>query len=666
MNIKEQSPNELILNLFDKFSSYTDRFKDRIKIDSIFSEFNENSRKNFNNFIKLSQLRYKSVKIGNSLESLLIKQKPKYYQLSNNILNDNYFQSNVVDEEIQKLKKKINKNNIKEIIKIRKQIISKIKEFGKKDKKYRDKLQNIIQRKREDNQNKELNATVQSKIFRPIIKSIGEEINKNNLSENLKLSQKDILNNIMDEEAKQFNDNMDKYKKYIGNINTNNKDFPKEYFSFSKENMNLLSYKDIKNNNLDNSEKQKKEESKIDLKKLLKLTKRGKEASKLYKITINNINRTINNIKNNNSKRSKIFNSNKILKSNSNSDKKLNETSSSIITNLNLDNNNQLINKNLNSSIGYYKNTKNIVKNEAENVKYIGENFDKKWDNMELLFNHFYLPYLNQSHLKPNINNKKEENEENNILNLSNEKEQNNLFEEFNKVYEEKKKKWEIEDKKIQLEKNKEKNHLIKTQNFINEIQSLQRKPQLYIDSYSKRDGIVNKRIELFNQLLNRSFFNKKNLEKKLIDFNEKIEIHEAERKLYEKQLEEKILEKKKTKESILEKEIVEKLKQNLKNSKENTFEFNYEVVGQKVKKNNKDNAYKEYLDFFRNIINKDYNSQKNEKTIKIKKLQKSNSQENINSKVLHLKKLLKYKKNLKEENEESNNTKLIVIESLE
>ena len=300
MNIKEPSPNELILNLFDKFSSYTDRFKDRIKIDSIFSEFNENSRKNFNNFIKLSQLRYKSVKIGNSLESLLIKQKPKYYQLSNNILNDNYFQSNEVDEEIQKLKKKINKKNIKEIIKIRKQIISKIKEFGKKDKKYRDKLQNIIQRKREDKQNKELNATVQSKIYRPIIKSVGEEINKNNLSENLKLSQKDILNNIMDEEAKQFNDNMDKYKKYIGNINTNNKDFPKEYFSFSKENMNLLSYKDIKNNNLDNSEKQKKEESKIDLKKLLKLTKRGKEASKLYKITINNINRTINNIKNNN------------------------------------------------------------------------------------------------------------------------------------------------------------------------------------------------------------------------------------------------------------------------------------------------------------------------------------------------------------------------------
>ena len=232
MNIKEPSPNELILNLFDKFSSYTDRFKDRIKIDSIFSEFNENSRKNFNNFIKLSQLRYKSVKIGNSLESLLIKQKPKYYQLSNNILNDNYFQSNEVDEEIQKLKKKINKKNIKEIIKIRKQIISKIKEFGKKDKKYRDKLQNIIQRKREDKQNKELNATVQSKIYRPIIKSVGEEINKNNLSENLKLSQKDILNNIMDEEAKQFNDNMDKYKKYIGNINTNNKDFPKEHLSF--------------------------------------------------------------------------------------------------------------------------------------------------------------------------------------------------------------------------------------------------------------------------------------------------------------------------------------------------------------------------------------------------------------------------------------------------
>ena len=42
------------------------------------------------------------------------------------------------------------------------------------------------------------------------------------------------------------------------------------------------------------------------------------------------------------------------------------------------------------------------------------------------------------------------------------------------------------------------------------EIQSLKRKPQLYIDLYSKRDGITNKRIEEFNKTLNRTFFNKK------------------------------------------------------------------------------------------------------------------------------------------------------------
>ena len=62
MTLKEPSPNELILNLFEKFSLYTDRFKDRIKIDSIFSELNENTRKKFNKFIELSQSRYKSVK----------------------------------------------------------------------------------------------------------------------------------------------------------------------------------------------------------------------------------------------------------------------------------------------------------------------------------------------------------------------------------------------------------------------------------------------------------------------------------------------------------------------------------------------------------------------------------------------------------------------------
>ena len=114
-----------------------------------------------------------------------------------------------------------------------------------------------------------------------------------------------------------------------------------------------------------------------------------------------------------------------------------------------------------------------------------------------------------------------------------------------------KKKEWKIEDEKIKLEKEKETEIYDNTQNYLKEIQNLERKPQLYIDSYSKRDGITNERIEQFNKYLNKSFYNKKYLEQKLIDFNEKMEIEEAEKKLYESQLEKDYLEKKKRKKII-------------------------------------------------------------------------------------------------------------------
>ena len=165
---------------------------------------------------------------------------------------------------------------------------------------------------------------------------------------------------------------------------------------------------------------------------------------------------------------------------------------------------------------------------------------------MEYLFSKINLPNLKSSQSKNILINKKEKKEDNINLKNINRKDQYTLYLEFNKVYEKKKKEWKIEDEKIKLEKEKEKEIYDNTQNYLKEIQNLERKPQLYIDSYSKRDGITNERIEQFNKYLNKSFYNKKYLEQKLIDFNEKMEIEEAEKKLYESQLEKDYLEKKK------------------------------------------------------------------------------------------------------------------------
>ena len=668
MTLKEPSPNELILNLFEKFSLYTDRFKDRIKIDSIFSEFNENTRKKFNKFIELSQSRYKGVKNGNSLESFLLKQKPKYFQLSNNILNDIYFKSNDVDNENKKLFKNLNKKNIIEIQKIRNEIISNSKDLTNNERKLRDKLEMKIKQKRVL-ERKDYNSKINN------IDEINSQIDKNKISneesdikylkDNLKLSQKNLLDTIVNEDVKQLNKSINDYKTYLHKINlSDNKinNMKKQNFSFSKEHINLLSYKDIKNlSNYHTKEK----ECTIDIRKLMKYTKRGKSASKLYQKVLNNINNKSNSDNLNKTYNKKmIFPNNELLKIKIKPNKILtpSSTTTSIIS---IENNyNNSINNNLNSSTDFsnFKNTKNLLRNEAEKVKFIGENFDKKWNNMENLLSKINLPNLKSSKSKKISSNKKEEKEDKHILNNLHRKDQYTLYLDFNKVYEKKKKEWEIEDEKIKLEKEKEKEIYDNTQTYLKQIQNLQRKPQFYIDLYSKRDGITNERIEQFNKFLNKSFFNKKYLEKKLIEFNEKMEIEEAEKKIYESLVEKDYLESKKTKENYLEKEMNEKLQFNLKNTaEEKNVDFNYRVIGQKIKVKNKNDPYKEYLNFYHDLINKKKNKYiEYKKPIDIQSLVKSNSQQIIKTKYQIDN---KYLNNQKEKNE---NTKVIIVENIE
>ena len=63
MSLKEPSANELIPQLLDKFTYHIGKFKERIKVDSIFSEFKDTAKIELNKFIKMNQLRYKGVEI---------------------------------------------------------------------------------------------------------------------------------------------------------------------------------------------------------------------------------------------------------------------------------------------------------------------------------------------------------------------------------------------------------------------------------------------------------------------------------------------------------------------------------------------------------------------------------------------------------------------------
>ena len=409
MSLKEPTPNELIPILIEKFSQYSENLKDRIKIDGIFSEFNLNAHNEFNKFIKMSQNRYKSVKSGNTLENVIFKQKPFYNLLSNMILADQFYNTNEIENENRKLFKKGSKKENEKINEIRKQIIDKIKDYSKSEIHNRERLEKKVLAKREAERLKQeamkisrLNFNYEPKIFEkktninlnnlPIEES---EKKEEKIEETLK-EKREFFENLMKKDKEEINENILDYKEYLKDVEKKHKDgdvlklnnIKDNYghkFSFLTENVKLISYREEVNTN---KKEKKVEEPKIDIRKLMKYTRRGKSAfAKLNKNFKNLKNMTNQNIKTKpifkNVSPSQTFYSKFIVDSNylPNSNISLQSTTMGLTSRTNFID---------------YKNTIKTVKNEAEKVRFLDENFDKKRDTMESFFKQNELPHINE------------------------------------------------------------------------------------------------------------------------------------------------------------------------------------------------------------------------------------------------------------------------------
>ena len=60
--------NDLVRALLGKTKKCSKNLSDRVKINTIFSEFDAYIHENFQKFIQMSEQRYKSIKSGNHLE----------------------------------------------------------------------------------------------------------------------------------------------------------------------------------------------------------------------------------------------------------------------------------------------------------------------------------------------------------------------------------------------------------------------------------------------------------------------------------------------------------------------------------------------------------------------------------------------------------------------
>ena len=144
----ELSSNVLVPKLLDKINNYANSLRRRIKVDGIFNEFEISANTNFKKFIKLSDERYKSVKSGESIDNILKQQQPEYSELSNNILLNKFYNNTEIENEAQKLLKKFNRKENQELYKLRKEIMSKTREYSKNEIEHREKLLSKAGKKR--------------------------------------------------------------------------------------------------------------------------------------------------------------------------------------------------------------------------------------------------------------------------------------------------------------------------------------------------------------------------------------------------------------------------------------------------------------------------------------------------------------------------------------
>ena len=331
----EKSANDLIPELILKINKYSSKLKDRVKLYSIFREFDTYAHINLQNFIKLSDKRYRSIKSGNNLHNVLSNQKKECTELSNEILTNKLYSDKNIEIEEEHLCKKINNKDSKELYQIRHDIIEKTKDLTKNELKKREEYIILAHKSRnqrmkeknqieEQNKNITTNKTLYGSSFRGnklmsksmmngnFTQSFGNKFfsNKNNeanvnemgdlLKNNndiksktfslFKLdkekdminSKKEFLDNLVKKDNKNINDYILEYKLFLSQIKNSNinnlsqlindkNNFGKK-FSFNAGNVQLLSYQEEKKETV---KKVKKEAHEVNMNNLIKYTKRG-------------------------------------------------------------------------------------------------------------------------------------------------------------------------------------------------------------------------------------------------------------------------------------------------------------------------------------------------------------------------------------------------------
>ena len=540
-----QQANELIPQLLTGSKEFTRSLNNRLKVNSIFNEYDVNVNQKFNQYVNMSNVRYKSVKSGNRLENILRIQKRSYIDLAEKI-NENDVVKNIdeIEDEKKKLEKINNNKKYKELADIRAKLRMSTQNFTKAEIRKRELLNEKI--KDRQSYNTSYNNWKQNKFATTTQSEIKERKKTKNLSEKkdpLEEKQQFVCQ-LMTEDQDYIKTHINEYQKFLNVMKQSaqegkNIKIEKNYVEgqpniFLTDKFNLLSFKEVKK---EVQTKKKEEDISVDINKLMRYTKKGKELMKRlhYKVE----------------EPSPI-----VMQTEPNSSLKLD--------------------------------TVNVLKTEANNCLYLDEKLNQKKENLDMFLKSVYLPNIDE--YETNINSKfvvtgtnstlnmfKDRNSKIEQMNSTTKKGKRNLADDFRRIFENKKVKWKEEDKEIEDYHKIEQLKLIDTNNYLKTVKSINRKNQMYIDDYSRRDNSTNNKIQEFNKLLGtRTFYNKKNMNiqlQRFISLKDQIEKEKEEELLMEenqrKEEEEEQIRKKK--------EAFEKYK--LKIAKENNMKDDDSIV---------------------------------------------------------------------------------------
>ena len=540
-----QQANELIPQLLTGSKEFTRSLNNRLKVNSIFNEYDVNVNQKFNQYVNMSNVRYKSVKSGNRLENILRIQKRSYIDLAEKI-NENDVVKNIdeIEDEKKKLEKINNNKKYKELADIRAKLRMSTQNFTKAEIRKRELLNEKI--KDRQSYNTSYNNWKQNKFATTTQSEIKERKKTKNLSEKkdpLEEKQQFVCQ-LMTEDQDYIKTHINEYQKFLNVMKQSaqegkNIKIEKNYVEgqpniFLTDKFNLLSFKEVKK---EVQTKKKEEDISVDINKLMRYTKKGKELMKRlhYKVE----------------EPSPI-----VMQTEPNSSLKLD--------------------------------TVNVLKTEANNCLYLDEKLNQKKENLDMFLKSVYLPNIYE--YETNINSKfvvtgtnstlnmfKDRNSKIEQMNSTTKKGKRNLADDFRRIFENKKDKWKEEDKEIEDYHKIEQLKLIDTNNYLKTVKSINRKNQMYIDDYSRRDNSTNNKIQEFNKLLGtRTFYNKKNMNiqlQRFISLKDQIEKEKEEELLMEenqrKEEEEEQIRKKK--------EAFEKYK--LKIAKENNMKDDDSIV---------------------------------------------------------------------------------------